>query len=108
MTDIHQNGLKTIRSNVGAWLRDYLKTDTDRFTFGDGDVEFSLYVPLPLDDLRSIPKVDINLSKYMRQVRNVYENYMTMMDWNLKDYYYNYKPSSTIEAMIPPFKGFYT
>lgn len=105
MRDIRQNGIKALRTNVVSWLKDYLKMDKDRFTVDDGDVQFSVYVPLPLDDLRSIPKVDINLSQYLRDARNIYNNYVPKCDWSFWDYYYNYKPSSNIKDMIPPFNG---
>lgn len=105
VADIRQNGLETIRTNVVAWLKDYMKPERDSFTFGNGEVKLSLYVPLPLDDLNTVPTVDINFSKYLKQARDVYKNYMPKYDWTFWDYYYTYKPSTNFRDMMPPFRG---
>lgn len=107
LADIQQRGLKTIRTNIVAWAKDYLKPDKDSIIIGDGEVKISLYIPLPLDDLRTIPSVEVDFAKYAKQARDMFNKFMPKYEWTLWDYYYTYKPSGNIRDMIPPFSGRY-
>ncbi len=105
VTDVRNNGMKAIKANVQAWynkLQESGKLPTWRGE--NGEYQFDLYLPLPLDDLQTTPKVTVDLGKYYTQMKNLYDQYAPST-WNLRDLYYKYKPSRDPREWVPPFRG---
>lgn len=114
MRELLQEMLNTIRSKVmeefkelPLGLLDLHKSKVTTFDLENGEIEFDLYLPIPMDDFNEMMK--LTYDKYMRKLEKMMDKYFPRRDICLWDFYYRlpHVRLSMRKDWIPPFDGKY-
>ncbi|XP_053394173.1 apolipophorins-like [Mercenaria mercenaria] len=115
LRELIQKALDTIRSKVmdefhvlPLGLLDLHKSKVITFDLENGEVEFDLYLPIPMDDFDAVMK--LTADRYMRKMKALADKYFPRRDICLWDLYYRlpHVRWSMRKDLVPPFDVFGT
>lgn len=115
LRELLQKTLDTIRSKfmeefkaLPLGLLDLHKSKVTTFDLENGEVEFDLYLPIPMENFDEVMK--FTAEKYMRKLKKMVDKYFPRRDICLWDMYYSLPPVrwSMRKDWIPPFDVFGT
>jgi hypothetical protein len=111
LRDIRDNGLDNVKANIAKKISDYFQFEKTKVTVWEptqGEYQAELYLPFPMNDLKTIPQGLFHVRRYIIQTRNTIKNYFPKNEpnkWNIWDTFYRYKPTGDFYSWIPPFEG---
>lgn len=86
-------------------LLDLHKSKMVTFDLEKGEIEFDLYLPIPMDNFKSLMKMTYD--RYMKKIKAVADKYFPRRDICLSDFYYRlpHVRWSMSKDWTPPFDG---
>jgi len=111
--DVCASAIKFVKKNSIYMLDEYLQLDLDRIITYDprsGDIEFQFVLPTEWPTLQTVPFTTVKWSDLWEKLQDIYDNMNMVPDeFNLWDYYYQYKPASLNPVdWVPPYKAYAT
>lgn len=86
-------------------LLDMHKSRLQTFDLENGEIEFELYLPIPVDNLDELMRFTVK--KYVAKLKNMADKYFPRRDFCLWDLYYSlpHMKWSVRKDWIPPYDG---
>ena len=86
-------------------LLDLHKSRFTTFDLENGEIEFDLYLPIPMENFEKMMR--FTLEKYKKKLYKMADKYFPRHDFVLSDFYYSFPPVqwSMMRDWVPPFDG---